>query len=210
MLPMLLGLAVPLIQKLAGKFMGEGMNLVSSAITGGGKKAKEFIEEKTGLKLDDPDKLSALDLQKIKALETHPDFALKLRELSLEILKEENRHDEQTEKNWSELISILNTSDATGNSTRPKIAMVMTYMMAFSVMIFSGALAYAIFTSSIETIKQLNDAWPLMLAIMATPTALLRSYFGMRTKEKKARYDLVSDYEMEPSLIKGVLGALKK
>jgi len=37
---------------------------------------------------------------------------------------------------------------------------------------------------------QLKESWPLLVAILGTPTALLRAYFAMRTKEKKARYDM--------------------
>jgi len=91
---LLLGLAIPLVKQLAAKFMGEGLNLAASAITGGGLKAKEFIEEKTGLNLDAPDDLTSDDLQKIKSLEEHPEHQLELQKLSLEILKEKHRHTE--------------------------------------------------------------------------------------------------------------------
>ena len=37
-------------------------------------------------------------------------------------------------------------------------------------------------------VKALADAWPMLIAILGTPTSLLGAYFGMRTKEKRARY----------------------
>ena len=45
MLPLILGLAAPLLKGIVTKFMDQGLNLAASAILGGGKKAKEFIEE---------------------------------------------------------------------------------------------------------------------------------------------------------------------
>lgn len=210
MIPMLLGLAIPLIKAIAGKFMDEGLSLASSAITGGGKRAKEFIEEKTGIKLDDPVSLTSHEISQIRELEANPVAAFELKKLSLEILEEENRHEETIDRNWGELIAQLSKADSTGSSTRPMIARMMAYMIGFAVIIFTTALAYAIFNDATDTLKQLNDSWPLMLAILATPTALLRSYFGMRTKEKKARYQLMSDYEMEPSIVKDALSILKK
>ena len=36
-----------------------------------------------------------------------------------------------------------------------------------------------------DTASSLKDAWPFALAILGTPLALLRAYFGMRTNEKR-------------------------
>lgn len=209
MLPLILGLAAPLLKGIVTKFMDEGLNLAANAITGGGKKAKEFIEEKTGISLDDPDELTEQDILDIRKMETIPDKKIKLKQLALEHLKEENRHTEASEQNWEDIVRILSDADSANSSTRPTIAKWMAQMVGFAVIITSTALSTAIFQNNTEMIKQLSQGWPLMLAILATPTALLRAYFGMRTKEKKARYDLASS--MPPkNIIDDIIGAFKK
>lgn len=209
MLPLLMGLAIPLIKGIAGKFMEQGLNLAANAITGGGKKAKEYIEKKTGISLNDPDKLTIDDMAKVALLEKDPEAIIELKKLSLEILKEENRHGEAVEQNWGDIVETLSRVDCNGNSTRPMIAKWMAQIVGFAVIVFTSALAVSIFNDATETLKQLSNAWPLMLAILATPTALLRSYFGMRTKEKKARYDMVSPLPSK-NIASDILSMFKK
>jgi len=48
-----------------------------------------------------------------------------------------------------------------------------------------------------------------MLAILGTPTALLRAYFAMRTKEKEARYNMSASMPSK-SIINDIVGAFKK
>lgn len=43
---------VPIVAGLVSMLAGKGLDLLSSAIDGGAEKAKEYIEEKTGIKLD--------------------------------------------------------------------------------------------------------------------------------------------------------------
>jgi hypothetical protein len=55
----------------------------------------------------------------------------------------------------------------------------------------SGAvlvLGAAVTSDDSVLVEKLGNTWPLLLAILGTPTALLRAYFGLRTKEKQARY----------------------
>ncbi len=207
--PLILGLAVPLIKNIASMFMDQGLNLAANAITGGGKKAKEFIEEKTGVSLNDPDKLTANDVAKIRRIENDPEISIELKQLSLEYLKEDNRHEEAIENNWSEIVTTLSNADSNSSSTRPKIAVGMAQVVAFAIIIFVSALAYAVCNNAIDTIKSISQAWPLLLAILATPTALLRSYFGMRTKEKQARYNMASSIPQK-DLVGDIIGMFKK
>lgn len=82
----------PIIATLVSMFASEGLDLVSSALQGGKEKAKEFIEEKTGLDLNKPQELTKEDIAEIKKLEDQ--HAKELAQLALEKLKEENRHEE--------------------------------------------------------------------------------------------------------------------
>jgi hypothetical protein len=208
-IPMIMGLATPFIKQLAGTLMEGGLNLAANAVTGGGKKAKEYIEKKTGISLDSPDKLSGDDLDEIAKLEENPEAVIRLKELSLEFLKEKDRHEEATDQNWEDRMRIHADVDKAGASTRPKIALMMAKIVAFTVIGLTSALFVSIFKGDSETIKQLQMGWPLMLAILGTPTALLRAYFAMRTKEKTARYDMTAS--MPPkSLVNDIVGMFKK
>jgi len=209
-IPLIMGLAAPFIKQLTGTLMDAGCNLAANAITGGGKKAKQYIEEKTGISLDDPSKLSGDDMAEIAKLETNPEVAIKLKELSLEFLKEKDRHEEATDQNWEDRLAILNAADATGASTRPAIAKDMSRIVGFVAIGFSAALFIAIMKGDSETIKQLTNGWPLMLAILGTPTALLRAYFAMRTKEKEARYNMSASLPPKPTLVDSVLNSFRK
>lgn len=95
---------------------------------------------------------------------------------------------------WSNIQASLSDADKAGASTRPFIAKSMSFVVGFAIVVFVLIFAYAVFKNSDTMIKTLNDSWPLMLAILATPTTLLRAYFGMRTKEKQTRYNLAAGH----------------
>lgn len=115
----------------------------------------------------------------LENLPSNQQLQLLEKEIDLEIRKAET---------WADIQRVHNETDATGASTRPKIAMLMAITVCVSVLPVSFALAWAIYDNDSETIKIIDTAvWPL-LALIGTPTVLLRSYFGMRTQEKKARY----------------------
>jgi hypothetical protein len=65
-------------------------------------------------------------------------------------------------------------------------------MMAWTVVIAVCGMmliwAIAVVMKDSAMLKELKESWELMLVLLGTPTALLRAYFGMRTKEKHARY----------------------
>ena len=78
--------------------------------------------------------------------------------------------------------------ESQGANTRPHIALLMAYVVAFAVIALMLIWGIAVWQKDVEALKSLVDGWPLALAILATPTALLRSYFGLRTIEKRSRY----------------------
>ena len=47
-----------------------------------------------------------------------------------------------------------------------------------------------------------------MVAVIGTPTALLRAYFGMRTKEKQSRYSAAAGQDMSSGLA-GLVKAIR-
>jgi hypothetical protein len=77
-LPLLLA---PIVTMLAEK----GLNLLSKAVDSGSDKAIEFIEEKTGLKLLEPEVESKITSEKLAELrKLEKDYELELMRLALE------------------------------------------------------------------------------------------------------------------------------
>jgi hypothetical protein len=66
----------PLVGLIASMFAKEGMNLLAGAVKGGGEKAVEFIEQKTGIDIKDvadpntETQLTPEHIEKLKALES--------------------------------------------------------------------------------------------------------------------------------------------
>jgi len=98
-------------------------------------------------------------------------------------------------KEHTKVISALGEVDKTGNSTRPFIALMMAWIVAFTVVGLVVMFGVAINAKDVETVKAIGDNWPLVTALLAIPSALLRAYFGMRTKEKQQKYHAVSNTE---------------
>lgn len=108
---------VPILASLVGMLADKGLDLISSAIDGGADKAKDFIEEKTGIKLDSGKELTKEELAVLRKLETEEKLALEA--LALENKKEDNRHSEtifsstvQATKNAQDMqVAALNQED---------------------------------------------------------------------------------------------------
>ena len=82
-------LLAPIVTMLAEK----GLGLLSKAVDSGTDKAIDFIEEKTGLKLSEPDIVNNITAEQILALKNvEKDYELELSRLALESKKEDNRH----------------------------------------------------------------------------------------------------------------------
>lgn len=118
---------------------------------------------------------------------------------------------EETEiKEWSNVIGTLAQADATGASTRPRIAHIMAYIVAGTISLFVLVWAGSIAFGKTETLKQLGSSWPMMLSVLGPPVALLRAYFGMRTKEKQSRYSGAFGMPMPGGLISTIVSAIKR
>ena len=82
---------VPIIAGLVSMLADKGLDLISSAIDGGADKAKEYIEEKTGIKLDK--NLTDEQVAELKKFEMTN--KLELEKLALANKQEDNRHAEK-------------------------------------------------------------------------------------------------------------------
>ena len=82
---------MPILAGLVSMLAGKGLDLISSAIDGGADKAKDFIEEKTGIKMDG-NKFSDEQVAKLRELEISS--KIELEKLAFENKKEDNRASE--------------------------------------------------------------------------------------------------------------------
>ena len=84
-------LMIPIIAGLVSMLADKGLDLISSAIDGGADKAKEYIEDKTGIKLDK--NLTDEQVAELKKFEMTN--KLELEKLVLANKQEDNRHAEK-------------------------------------------------------------------------------------------------------------------
>jgi len=122
----------------------------------------------------------------IKELPNDQRFNLLSKEFDVEIVEI---------KEHTKVIAALGEVDKTGNSTRPFIALVMAWVVAFAIVGLVVMLGVAIKEKDSETVIAIGNNWPLVLGILGIPSGLLRSYFGMRTKEKQQKYHAISNTE---------------
>ena len=92
---------------------------------------------------------------------------------------------------------------------RPKIAYMMAWAVLVSIIFMMFIWGIAVWEKDAVSLKQLADSWEFMLVLLATPTALLRAYFGMRTKEKQARYAAATGQPIA-DVVGGVMSFLRK
>ena len=167
-----------------------GSTIIRNVVPGGGlivdvvnsflPKEKKLPEDATGEQIH----------QAVKTLPPDQQAQIYMKEIDVELAEISA---------WTQVQSSLAEADKAGASTRPRIALMMAYIVGFVVLSFSSMWIVAIFRDQVEMIKRLADSWPLMLTIIATPTALLRAYFGMRSKEKKERYSAAVGQAIKPS-----------
>ena len=87
---------LPIVASLVGMLADKGLGLLSSAIDKGADKAKDFIEEKTGIELDADKGLTdpqVLELQKFEM-----SHEIELKKLALEDKQEDNRANERVKE----------------------------------------------------------------------------------------------------------------
>ena len=161
-----------------------GTSILADVIPGGNailKVVNEFLPDDSKL----GDKATGAEIQSaVSSLPAEQQAQVLTKEFDVEIT---------AIKEHTNVIKALGDVDKTGNSTRPAIAMMMARIVAFAVVVLISFLAVAMFNKDVDTIKAIGDNWPLVIAILGTPTALLRAYFGMRTREKQQKYQAVSN-----------------
>jgi len=111
---------------------------------------------------------------------------------------------------FTNIVTALAGADAAGASTRPKIALMMAWLLTFAVSIFIGVWAISIGFDKTQTLDKLNASWPMVLSVLGPIIALLRAYFGLRTKEKQTRYAMGSPGLKNTGFLTDLISAFKK
>jgi hypothetical protein len=160
-------------------FLKTGLSVAAPFIPGGGA-----IVAAINAFLPDSDKLADAAtggeiLAKYQGLSSDQRLQLESKQIDFEIAESNN---------WAKNVKSLADADASGSSTRPQIAMLMAYIVVFSVVALIVAIFWAAVTKDSVMINSLSASWELILVALGTPSALLRAYFAMRTKEKQTRY----------------------
>ncbi len=104
----------------------------------------------------------------------------------------------------------LAAADSAGHSTRPQIAMMMAKIVSFSVIVLISMWCVAMFNSDVATLKTLSNSTPWVVTVLGTPTTLLFTYFGKRTKEKLRRYSMGAGQQQAPGLLSTIAGMINK
>ncbi|TQV85204.1 hypothetical protein FKG94_03165 [Exilibacterium tricleocarpae] len=91
-------------------------------------------------------------------------------------------------QNFTANVRAMAQVDMTGHSTRPLIALMMAWLVVVCALATVGGYVYAIVLADAVMAKSVADSWLFVGAVLATPTYLLRAYFGLRTTEKQSRY----------------------
>jgi len=107
-------------------------------------------------------------------------------------------------RGFTDRFKAMSDVDKTGNTTRPEIAKMMAQVVCFTIIVVVSMYAFAISTHDTGMIMAINEGWPMLTAIIATPTALLRAYFAMRTKEKQQKYEAATGVSAPLSILAGI------
>lgn len=102
---------------------------------------------------------------------------------ALELQLEQTLAQESVDK----LSAMVSVETATAN-TRPEIANRMSWVIALGVGGTVVAILIATFRGDVESLREISGAWGLMGAVLGVPAAVVRAYFGDRSKDKRARY----------------------
>lgn len=140
-------------------------------------------------------------LDAVNSLPPEQRISLMEKELEVEI---------QEIKSHSENLKTLAEVDMNGSSTRPFIALMMSWVIVLTVLPLAWAFSYAIIMDQTSLMEKIADNYMLVLVLIATPIWVVKAYFGHRTEEKKARYALSANQlvAQNQSVLGTIAGAL--
>ena len=115
---------------------------------------------------------------------------------------------------YTKVVGLLADADKTGKTTRPLIALVMAGLIVIESLLIFGPVAYAICKKDFTMIKAISGMWPLIMMAIGIPAGVVNSYFGKRSREKRARYTTASGIpstnNFTGNLVAGIISAIKQ
>jgi len=111
-------------------------------------------------------------LARLQALPPEQQASVLEKDIDLQIAREEG---------WTERYQAM--CEADGQSTRPKIALLMARMLAIPYVLIGLAMVYAVVAGQ----AALKDLWPTLLAYLGVPLGILNKYFGELRREQGQR-----------------------
>lgn len=111
---------------------------------------------------------------------------------------------------YAEIQESLAKVDIVGASTRPHIAKLFAWNTVLITDLLVAAIVWAILAPEIEILKLLDKFWPMILSLLSPFVILLRSYFGLRSKEKAQKYQAVTGIAPVASTISNLIGKVLK
>ena len=178
---------VPILAGIVSMLADKGLDLISSAIDGGADKAKEFIEEKTGIKIDGS---SLSDEQVAKLRELEITAKTELEKLTLESKKEDNRASEAVVAEMNK-----NTADARAMQNEAlrqddKFSKRFVYMFAAGWSIVAVVYIFMITFMSIPTVN-VRFADTVLGFLLGTIVATIINYFYGSSKSSADKTEVM-------------------
>jgi len=89
------------------------------------------------------------------------------------------------EEGWTDRYKAMTAAD--GQSTRPRIALMMAWAVVSVIGLFTVAIAYQTAQNGLSGLSDAAEAWPLIAALLGIPSGLLGKYFGELRREQAQR-----------------------
>lgn len=152
--------------------------IIGGPIGGAAGTAISVLTNSLGL----PENATPADVQ--KAIETNPDAYRKIKQAEMDHELELQKLVYQTIQTGYEsdasIIQSLNRADASGHSTRPKIALELSRAFLVVYILIGLAMSWAIY----DGLMNLSDSWVALTAYLGIPMTVIKMYFGDLRKEK--------------------------
>ncbi len=110
------------------------------------------------------------------------------------------------EEGWSERYIAMAKTD--GQSTRPRIALIMAKLMSFAILLMIVLLFYIAATDGLDSINN-TSIWTIFGVLTATPAGVLMKYFGELRREQTNRQSAATGIEPTTAL-SNIIKLLKK
>lgn len=126
------------------------------------------------------------------------------------ILNHEFEFEIESIRNHAVIAEALSEVDKMGKSTRPYIAKLIAINTVIIIDLIVIGFLYAILAEKKEMADIIKESWPLIVGTLTPFIVLLRSYFGLRSKEKFHKYEALTNIPGPLNVVSKLIESLKK